>query len=360
MYKVLNLVNLKFFGDLFYIFTFGFLFFDSFGNYSSSIKYFHIDSRYIYNLFMLLQIAVSLINANLLSQKIIKFNNKFMFPITTIIFISLALLNGFTYQFFVFNTFYMSLENFKYVPYLAGVVLLCNLKANWLKTFPQRLFFLGGILVLIFFNFLSILNPEVFKNIIREDGLLENLQTILYFFGSIFAFLTAIKLLINRKKFIGFFFTCLAFLMFFIAGEEISWGQRIFNLQTPQDLENINLQHEITIHNIGIFQSKIDYIFMIIGLIGAFSGLIARRYIPNFYKKNYLIFPPAILLFYFFAVVRYYFLNQFVVFSYQLFTFERIGLGDRQEISETLLAIGFFSFAVFSYNLIPKFLKSKT
>jgi hypothetical protein len=35
--------------------------------------------------------------------------------------------------------------------------------------------------------------------------------------------------------------------------EEISWGQRIFNIETPQFLKNINMQKEITIHNLKIF-----------------------------------------------------------------------------------------------------------
>jgi hypothetical protein len=36
----------------------------------------------------------------------------------------------------------------------------------------------------------------------------------------------------------------------FIAGDEISWGQRIFHLSTPEALRQINVQGEITFHNI--------------------------------------------------------------------------------------------------------------
>jgi hypothetical protein len=34
-------------------------------------------------------------------------------------------------------------------------------------------------------------------------------------------------------------------------GEEISWGQRIFGVATPEAVARINLQNELTIHNIG-------------------------------------------------------------------------------------------------------------
>ena len=35
------------------------------------------------------------------------------------------------------------------------------------------------------------------------------------------------------------------------AGEEISWGQRIFDYPTPDILREINSQNEMTLHNIG-------------------------------------------------------------------------------------------------------------
>ncbi|GIV80757.1 MAG: hypothetical protein KatS3mg051_0111 [Anaerolineae bacterium] len=40
-------------------------------------------------------------------------------------------------------------------------------------------------------------------------------------------------------------------LMFFSAGEEISWGQRVVDFDTPEDLIEINKQDEFNLHNIG-------------------------------------------------------------------------------------------------------------
>jgi hypothetical protein len=39
-------------------------------------------------------------------------------------------------------------------------------------------------------------------------------------------------------------------------GEEISWGQRIFNFKTPELFREINVQHEFNIHNIEMFNYR--------------------------------------------------------------------------------------------------------
>lgn len=45
------------------------------------------------------------------------------------------------------------------------------------------------------------------------------------------------------------FFAVLALACFYVVGEEISWGQRIFNLATPEFFEKHNLQNETNLHN---------------------------------------------------------------------------------------------------------------
>lgn len=45
----------------------------------------------------------------------------------------------------------------------------------------------------------------------------------------------------------------LGIILIFVAGEEISWGQRIFKWSTPEVLREINYQGEITLHNIDAF-----------------------------------------------------------------------------------------------------------
>ena len=44
----------------------------------------------------------------------------------------------------------------------------------------------------------------------------------------------------------------LALVFIFGAGEEISWGQRIFGVETPESWAEINVQDELTLHNLRI------------------------------------------------------------------------------------------------------------
>jgi len=78
----------------------------------------------------------------------------------------------------------------------------------------------------------------------------------------------------------------LAFLYFFGAGEEISWGQRIFHIQEPASLAQENTQHELNIHDLAIFEkSKFlnsDNIFtvfwMAFSVIIPFAALVSKQF----------------------------------------------------------------------------------
>jgi hypothetical protein len=45
-------------------------------------------------------------------------------------------------------------------------------------------------------------------------------------------------------------------MFFFAFGEELSWGQRMFNFQTPAAVQQVNLQGETTIHNLALFNTE--------------------------------------------------------------------------------------------------------
>ncbi len=95
----------------------------------------------------------------------------------------------------------------------------------------------------------------------KEDGVFEALTAIFFLVTSTFFFIKYIKhkepnhlIILTTKR--NIFFLLLSIVFFMGFGEEISWGQRIFNLQTPEFLEKINVQKEINIHNVTIFHGK--------------------------------------------------------------------------------------------------------
>lgn len=94
-----------------------------------------------------------------------------------------------------------------------------------------------------------------------EDHYFENIgaaSLLLAAFIMFFVFARAWKvrkvLGIHSLKLLVYF--GLAFLFFFGGGEEISWGQRIFDIAEPASLAEANVQGELNIHNLEPFQNN--------------------------------------------------------------------------------------------------------
>lgn len=123
----------------------------------------------------------------------------------------------------------------------------------YLKEIKSQKFKLISSLVITFFSWsiYFIFSKESITQISGEDGILESLTAIFFFSSSI------ILLFSNKKH--NYFIYALSLILFFGAGEEISWGQRIFGWQTPSEMKKLNVQGETTIHNIEIFnRTKFD------------------------------------------------------------------------------------------------------
>lgn len=138
--------------------------------------------------------------------------------------------------------------------------------------------------VFIFFSmifiFFSVYDTAVYFYFIYEDGIVEYLSAIYWFLGAVVLFSSILKLLKEGIKNNYELFFCILLMIFFIVcgGEEISWGQRIFGLKTPELLDEINLQHEINFHNIGSISvfSNVFFCFTVIYFL----------IVPYLMKKN--------------------------------------------------------------------------
>ena len=156
------------------------------------------------------------------------------------------------------------------------------------------------------------LNKELYRFLIEEDGPIEWLQFGCFALAGIFAFGTACNMLRTRSRIQAAFFTVLAVGMIFCAGEEISWGQRIFGLETPESLKAMNKQNEITVHNIVGVLGPFNMVMMLGAAWGATAWYWNRKVrIERFWEgANHLLVPP------FFLVPSFVFL-----FAYKLFRF---------------------------------------
>ncbi len=96
---------------------------------------------------------------------------------------------------------------------------------------------------------------EVFA---KEDGFIEYGTALLLFCSSLLLLYRLFKLFRSKKNLwkIGIFLIVVVFL--FGAGEEISWGQRIFNVESSEYFLENNAQGETNLHNMVVEGKKIN------------------------------------------------------------------------------------------------------
>jgi len=129
------------------------------------------------------------------------------------------------------------------------------------------------LLVLIPGFYLFFTDVPKFEQYVKEDGIVEWLTVLGLLLGSFVCFSRFAKLF--RKKSIWFLFVTfgLGLFLFFAAGEEISWGQRIFGIATPEYFKENNAQQETNLHNLvvgGVKLNKLIFSVILVGLLSVF------------------------------------------------------------------------------------------
>lgn len=95
-------------------------------------------------------------------------------------------------------------------------------------------------------------NPSLADALGVEDGVVEWLTAIFLLLGSLVMarHIWQLKQASDRKSLLVILSVLLAIALFVFAGEEISWGQRIFEIQTGEFMQEYNWQGETNIHNL--------------------------------------------------------------------------------------------------------------
>ena len=111
-----------------------------------------------------------------------------------------------------------------------------------------------------------------------EDHPLEAATAVLFLVAAVSAATLTLKVRGRAvAPWVRRFFAAFAVVLFLVAMEEISWGQRLLGYETPEALREINGQGETTLHNIGVFQGRSEWTRLAFGLIGlAAIGLRSR------------------------------------------------------------------------------------
>jgi hypothetical protein len=111
-----------------------------------------------------------------------------------------------------------------------------------------------------------------------EDGLIETLTVVVLVLGAVLMFWFA---RLRARKGPRRIALLLGLLMLFGAGEELSWGQRIFDVESPTFFEENNAQRETNIHNLTVRGVKLNKLIFstILGIgVGAYLTLLPGAY----------------------------------------------------------------------------------
>lgn len=127
--------------------------------------------------------------------------------------------------------------------------MLMDMNANKM-TLAEKLV-LAAVVVIIAAGFLLLYTDyALYTAYTTEDSLVEWLTVLGLLIGAWVCFSRAIR--IGTSKGVMFLVTALVLggMLFLAAGEEISWGQRLFGIESPEYFKKNNTQAETNIHNL--------------------------------------------------------------------------------------------------------------
>ncbi len=155
------------------------------------------------------------------------------------------------------------------------------------------LFFIcGQILIEIFV-------PKDLKPALHSEwGPHETLQTLFIILAFLVAVATLFKVDWKTDKPRGLWIALAAICCFYVAGEEISWGQQILQWDTPAYWSTLNDQNETNLHNTSAWLDQKPRLLLFIGIV--VGGIIVpalRRWKPEALPARYeKIYPPVCLV----------------------------------------------------------------
>lgn len=172
---------------------------------------------------------------------------------------------------------------------------------------------LGYVSIFTLIGFVwSYIDHDAFKSyFVIEDGFTE-WSTVVFLLIGLFVCVQRVWLLKGQRPFLFLFMTSLLALFFFFgAGEEISWGQRLFGVESSEFFAQHNAQGETNLHNLVVGDTKLNklifgrgigillflYLAVLIPLYRTKEGV--KRFVDKFaipIAQNYQIVAYVVLL----------------------------------------------------------------
>jgi len=206
-------------------------------------------------------------------------------------------------------------------------------------------YYLSGIIVPVLFIaivFLYLNNADFYEHITREDRIIEWLTFLFLLISGILSFLAARRFLKKSNSMVPFF-VIFGILLILSAFEEISWGQRLIDLESPAFFMEHSDQREINLHNvlqkfIGLKTKHITAVILFI--YGVCLPLIFKDQRINIFSGRFVvIIPPPILII------------SFLLTTLLMFDFPT---GQEEEYGEFLFSTSILLFLLLEYFNIHK------
>lgn len=182
--------------------------------------------------------------------------------------------------------------------------LLINQGDSWWRQHWQKVILVFPVVVFMFLYPVSLWPFNIFKEIVKEDRIIEYAQFFVLFVGGILGSINFLYFAKKKKWWMAIFYLMTAAGFLLIAGDEISWGQRIFGLETSEQFKEVNRQGELTFHNLYVFEWLVGYAYVAISFFGVLAHWITRLIKP-LNKYTYLV-PSKILAIYFLFSLVYF------------------------------------------------------
>lgn len=180
----------------------------------------------------------------------------------------------------------------KFISNISDLELPNNFVEN-AKSFSTKTSIIGYLAIVFAFLYLllgeKLFNTETLIFINREDGVLENVTAIAFFICSLISLFIAIRFS-KADMVVKILMVVYSIGFFFLAGEEISWGQRIFGFETNGFLAEANVQNETNLHNIFGYAAD-HFAILTIFIYGSILPFICRIF-PFFQKLMYRLRIP--------------------------------------------------------------------
>lgn len=179
------------------------------------------------------------------------------------------------------------------------------------------------LVVQVVFLALAILDPASYRSFTDEDGIVEWLQFAALVVGVV-SFLVLARQLRAAGRMVAVIAALVALGLLIVAGEEISWGQRVFGWATPDVLQIENVQGETNLHNLHVAALLVRVGQLGAAAYGVIVPLAAFALASSSRRLDPFFVPPLALVTFFLPLAVYWVLRIPFVPSFTMTRFSEI------------------------------------